>query len=403
MNARLPLPHPPHPALARLAGFGAAPRFDRPKPTSNLVRPDPQRFKAHWLRIGQPGVDLVEELESRLADLHGVGHCITANSGFWMLALLMDAVRLPGRCEVVMPSLTYRRMADIVSWLGLVPHFCDIEPHTLANSARTVQACLGPDTALMIGVHPVGGHCDIEGLQDLSQRTGVPLIFDSVESVQERHAGRRIGGFGRAELFSLGASKLVNGFEGGYVTTDDAELATALRRASRGQGSGRVLDAPLPAVHAAMALAGLEDLSEQRVRNRLRFEAYRAGLSRLPGLRLVVPDPAFDPSHKNIVVEVQPQWPLDRDTTVELLNAENILARAYYHPPLTHKPIAYPHRAGALPHTDWAAARFISMPCGHQVSLEDIQGILEVLACLEQSAPAILEARTSRTPGVPAC
>ena len=397
MNAPLPLSYPPHPGLARLAAFGAAPRFDRPKPTSNLVQPDTERFKFHWSRIGQPGVDLVTELELRLAELHGVAHCVTANSGFWMLALLMDAVRLHGHSEVIMPSLTYRRMADIVSWLGLVPHFCDIEPQTLANSARTVQSCLGPESALIIGVHPVGGHCDIGGLQDISQTSGVPLIFDSVESVHELHAGRRIGAFGRAELFSLGASKLVNGFEGGYVTTNDADLATLLRQHSRGQGAGRILDVPLPAVHAAMALAGLDDLPEQLVRNRRRFECYREGLSRLTGLRLVVPDAANESSHKNIVVEVQSAWPLDRDTTVELLNAENILTRAYYHPPLTHRPIAYPHHAGQLSHTDWAASRFISMPCGHQVSIENIACIVEVLDRLQALAPAILQARAERT------
>lgn len=374
----------PVPALSVLAYFGASPKFQRVKPTSNLVRPCAQQLRSYWERIGKPGVDLTAELESRLAALHQVPEVVAANSGFWMLALLIEAARSPGRCEVIMPSLTYRRMADIVSWLGLVPHFCDIDPQTLANSTATVADCMNSQTALVIGVHPVGGHCDIEGLQELCRYSGVPLIFDSVEAVAELHQGRVIGGFGCAELFSLGASKLINGFEGGYVTTADAALASDLRCRVRGQGPGRTLTAPLPALHAAMALAGLDELEAQLQRNGERFERYALGLKSLSGLRLVTPDPSYRPSYKNIVVEVTEAWPLSRDITVELLNAENILARAYYHPPLTHKPIAYPHRVGLLPHTDWAATRFISMPCGHQVSLTDIDGIIETLQRIQE-------------------
>jgi dTDP-4-amino-4,6-dideoxygalactose transaminase len=377
-------------SIRDLAVFGGTPLFGTPKPTSNLVRPEPERFFQYLSDRSWPSdASLVEALETRLAEMHGVAHCVVTNSGFWGFAMLMDALLLPDKREVIMPSLTYRRMADIVAWVGRVPHFCDIDPTTLANSARTVEACITTETALIIGVHPVGGHCDIDGLTSLARGQGIPLLFDSVEAVHQRHADQRIGSFGNAELFSLGASKLVNGFEGGYVTTNDPRLAETLRRKREGRGPGLSLTAPLPRIHAAMALAGLDDLPAQLLRNRMRFECYRDALVDLPELRLIEQDLATEPSYKNIVIEVTDAWPLTRDQTIRVLNAERILARPYYAPPLTHKPIGYAHVAGDLPWTDWAAARFISLPCGHLVTNEDIVRIVEMLRHLKHQAPAI--------------
>jgi dTDP-4-amino-4,6-dideoxygalactose transaminase len=219
-----------------------------------------------------------------------------------------------------------------------------------------------------------------------------------VESVHESLRGRRVGSFGNAELFSLGASKLINGFEGGYVTTNDPSLAHALRQKRIGRGTRLSLSARLPEAHAALALACLEDLPDQLMRNTDRFHCYRQGLSKLPGFRLVEQDPATEPSYKNIVMEVLDDWPFDRDLTVRMLNAENILARVYYAPPLTWKPISYPHVSGPLPNTDWVAGRFISMPCGHLVSGRDIERTMDLLDFIQTHADSI-QSRLDATQG----
>jgi dTDP-4-amino-4,6-dideoxygalactose transaminase len=372
-----------------LAMFGGTPLFQEVKPTSNLVCPDRERFFAHLAQADTSTGRLAGELESKLAALHGTSDCVSFNSGFWALALLIDATRLADRSEVILPSLTYRRMADIVSWVNLVPHFCDIETDTLAVSAQTVAPCINARTAGIIAVHPVGGFCDIEGLEALAARGGIPLIFDSVESVHESLRGRRVGSFGNAELFSIGASKLINVFVGGYVTTNDSGLAHALREKRIGQGSRLSLSACLPEAHAALALACLEDLPDQLKRNTDRFHGYRQGLAKLPGFRLVEQDPATEPSYKNIVMEVLDDWPFDRDLTVQMLNAENILARVYYAPPLTWKPMSYPHIDGPLPNTDWVARHFISMPCGHLVSGRDIERTIDLLGFIRTHADSI--------------
>lgn len=386
-------------AVADLAFFGGPPLFSTPKPVSNLARPEFDRFLAYVGQACSAGIladggPLVRMLETRLALYHQVDHCVAFNSGFWALAVVFRVLALNGRSEIVMPSLTYRRLSDIAAWAGLIPHFCDIDPVSMTNGAAQVADCINEDTALIVGVHPINGLADIDGLTKLARNAGLPLVFDSVESSHECHAGRRIGGFGDAEVFSLGASKLINGFEGGYVATRQADLAQALKlRLYGAAGDERSrqprFNARLNEIHAAMALASLEDLDCQIARNRRRYHAYQDSLARLNGLRLLEFDKATHPGYKNIIAEVLPDWPLDRDSTVRLLNAEMVLARAYYPQPLHRKPMHYPHVPCDLPITNALARRFILLPCGELVSTGDIDSIGELLAFISGNAHAI--------------
>jgi dTDP-4-amino-4,6-dideoxygalactose transaminase len=381
-----------------LALFGGPPSCSSVKPTSNLVRPD----KARFLAYSRPAISArefsngatVRQLEARLAQLHGTSFCVAFCSGFWSLAVAATVVADRPGGEMILPSLTYRRMADVASWARLKPHFCEVEPASLANSAATVRPCINADTALIVGVHPMVNVCDVEGLEILARETGVPLIFDSVESVHESLAGRRAGGFGSAEVFSIGASKLVNGFEGGYVTTNREDVARQLEEVR--DGDVRRDGHPFPAInvrlnefHAAMALAALDDLDDQVVRNRRRYALYEEFLAGVDGIRLVQFDEAFRPAYKNILVEILATWPISRDETVSLLNAERILARAYYDKPLHLRPMTYPHVAAALPTTEYLSRRYILLPCGHLVRDDDVATIAGALRFIREHGSQI--------------
>ncbi len=393
-------------SVNELALFGGAKRFTVPKSTSNLVAPDFDRFLDYSRPIfeaaGRPPGVVTAQFEARLATFHEVAHCVAFCSGFWAIATAIVALARPGRREVLIPSLTYRRMADVIAWTGLLPRFCEVDAETLAITAATADPCINDDTALLLAVHPIINCCDAQGLVDLADETGLPLLFDAVESVYERCVAeggpsRKVGAFGHAECFSLHASKLINGFEGGYVTTNDGEIARRLAMLRDGEiilpGA---IDARLADVHAAMALANLDELDAQVARNRARYERYRAALAGVPGVRLLTFDESQPTSYKNIVVELTPEWPVTRTLTLEILNAENVLARAYYAPALHSKPMAYPYIPAELPVTDRLAQRFMLLPCGDFVTLEDIEAVAELLAFIGAQADAINACSTSQ-------
>jgi dTDP-4-amino-4,6-dideoxygalactose transaminase len=389
-----------------LAIFGGPRQFETIISTSNLVRPDIEAFLGYSRQFYDQKQytnhgPMMRLLESRLAEFHRARHCLTFANGFWGIVLTITALALPGRSEVVMPSLTYRRLADIAAWTGLKPRFCEVDPKTLAVTAETIGACVTRETALILAPHPIVNCCDVGRIAALGQDAGLPVVFDSVESAYETVAGGKIGSFGDAECFSLHASKLINGFEGGYVTTNDDELARRLlpMRGFGFLGQDNViefgLNAKLNEIHACMALACLDDLEDQVDRNRKRYRRYQELVPSARGLRLLEFDETQKTSYKNIVVELTNDWPLSRGETVDILHAEGALARPYYAPPLHRKKMAYSHIPAFLPETDRLAELFLLLPCGHFVSETDIDSLCGLLAFIGENASAIRQIRSS--------
>jgi dTDP-4-amino-4,6-dideoxygalactose transaminase len=309
----------------------------------------------------------------------------------------MKCLALPGKTEVVMPSLTYRRLGDIVAWAGLTPHYCEVDPVTLSITAETAAPCINERTALILGVHPIVNCCDVEGLEALSTKTGIPLLFDAVESVYESYRGRKIGSCGNAECFSMQSSKLFNAFEGGYVTTNDAALAARLRDMRdfglRADGSLESvgIDAKQNEIHAAMALAALDDVDDQVERNRERYYAYKRLIPTVPGMRLVQFDESERCGFKNVVVELLDDWPVKRERVLAMLHAEHMLSRPYYYPALHQKRTEYATVYEDLSATERLAERFLMLPCGHFVSVADIEAIVALLRFIHAHADAINE------------
>jgi dTDP-4-amino-4,6-dideoxygalactose transaminase len=387
-------------ALGDLALFGGDRVFSRPRSTSNLVRPDIDVFLSYSRifydaqRYSNTGPVSVM-LEERLAEFHEANECVVFSCGFWGLVLTIRCLALPDCEEVLMPSLTYRRMADAVAWTGLIPRFCDVEASSLAPSADTMRPLISEATALILGAQPMVNCCDAPGLEALAEEVSIPLLIDSVESVYESYQGRRVGTFGQAELFSLHASKLVNGFEGGYITTEDRSLAEELRLLRgfgyRGQDEmiGLGLNAKLNEIHAAMTLAGLDEVDQRVEQNHERYQAYCEEFRDLPQLRLLQFDESERCGYKNIVFELRDDWPLSRKGTLSVLNAEGILSRAYYSPPLHMKNTSYPTYSRRLQVTERFADRLMLMPSGFQVSIEDIRDVMDVMRFISDNAGAI--------------
>jgi dTDP-4-amino-4,6-dideoxygalactose transaminase len=386
--------------LPRFAAFGEKPLFAEAKPTGNLYRPNIDRFLDYSRVFYQNKCytddgELCQRLELRLAEFHAVERAVSVSSGFWGHVLAMAALALPGGREIITPAFGYRRTDDMIAWAGFVPHFCDVDPETLGISVASVRAALNEGTALILAPHPMINCCDAQGIEQLGRAQGIPVVFDSVEAAYRTFNGRRIGGFGDAEVFSTHSTKLLNSFEGGYITTNDGQLADRLSHMKRfglvgadGVENGRALNAKLNEVHAAMALASLDEIDEQIAPHREKYDLYAAGLRNTDGLTLVEHKEAQRPDYRLVVVRIGNSWPLSRADSLRLLEAENVLARPYY-APLTHKVVEYPRVCPELPVTEAIFEDFMVLPSGAHVSEDDIEKIIDILTNISRHGSAL--------------
>jgi dTDP-4-amino-4,6-dideoxygalactose transaminase len=227
--------------------------------------------------------------------------------------------------------------------------------------------------------------CDAQGIENFGREQGIPVVFDSVEAAYRNYNNRRCGGFGDAEVFSTHSTKLLNSFEGGYITTNNGQLADRLDHMKRFGlvdadkiKNGHALNAKLNEVHAAMALASLDEVDDQVALHRRKYDLYVAGLRNIDGLKLLEHKESQRPDYRLIVVRIGDSWPLSREDTLRLLEAENVLARPYY-APLTQKIVEYARVCPELPVTEAISQDFMVLPSGAHVSEDDAEKIIDIL------------------------
>jgi dTDP-4-amino-4,6-dideoxygalactose transaminase len=379
-------------SVSELAIFGSKPAFDDlvyvGQPTipnrKELMRRIEGILDRKWLSNAGP---CVNELQSRLAEILGVKHCVVMNNGTTALEIVTRAAGLGG--EVIVPSFTFIATPHSLQWQQITPVFCDIDPKTHNIDPAAVEKLITPNTTAILAVHLWGRPCDVEALQEIANRHNLKLLFDAAHAFSCSHQGKLIGGFGDAEVFSFHATKFFHTLEGGAVATNDDELARKLMLMKnfgftgydRVEHIGR--NGKMNEISAAVGLVGLDHLADLTESNRRLHAEYRTRLSGTPGIELVDYNPDEKNNYQYIVVEIDEDvLGLSRDEMLAILHAENVLARRYFYPGC-HRMEPYrsyfPNAGLVLPNTEWLAGRVLTLPTGTSVTLQDIRTICGII------------------------
>lgn len=330
---------------------------------------------------------LVQQAEVELASWHDAKYCVVVSSGFWALVLAaksLKEVHGVSGSEVALPSLTYRRLADAMNWAGFTPRFVDVHPDTLSIDLSSLDSAEAARLGLVCAVNPMAGTLNPDELSAWCSQRGVPLLLDSVEAQADSYGnGIRVGSAGQAEVFSCHASKFLNGGEGGYITSNNADLIEYIRevRAFGFDGPERIsragVNAKMSELQAAWILGSLEGVDPQKHYYESIFRLYCYYLEDVPELRLR--NTALHTSFKNIVVELSPAVNCTSTQVVGFLNDHGAQAREYYAPPLHTVPRDYEVRTNDLPNTEALVSRLFLLPSGSRLSADHVARIARLL------------------------
>ncbi|NND04392.1 MAG: DegT/DnrJ/EryC1/StrS family aminotransferase [Acidimicrobiia bacterium] len=380
------------------AALGGPAAFPEPLPFARPTIEEPGRILGDIEAALASGMvtnsSLVRELETKAAAEFEVEHCVAVASCTLGLMLVIQAIDPQG--PVLVPSFTFAASAHAVAWNGREILFADCDPDTWLLRPEDVYG----DPALIMGVHISGVPVDYAGLAEVATDVGADLMFDAAHGAGSRVLVdgqlRPLGGFGRAEVFSLTPTKVLSGAEGGLITTNDAELAERLRLARDYGNPGDYdmrfagLNARLSELHAAVALASLDHL-ETRVDHRNAVaDRYRLLMAEIPGVGFQsVPDGSRS-SYKDFTILInEAEFGASRDTVVAALAAEGVPTRPYYSPPV-HRQTAYAHVVSPeLPNTDRLASQVISLPMWSHLPLEHAEKVAAAVSAIQQNADAV--------------
>lgn len=339
----------------------------------------------------------VQEFEHKVSELIGVKHCIAMCNATVALEIAIRALDLKG--EVILPSMTFVATAHALQWQEITPVFCDINPETLCIDPAKIEKLITPRTSGIIGVHLFGQSCDVDALKKIASHYNLKLMFDAAHAFGCSRQGQFIGGNGNAEVFSFHATKFINTFEGGAIVTNDDVLAKKIRLMKNFgfEGLDNVIylgtNGKMSEISAAMGLTSLEIMHELVNINRRNYFLYKELLSDIPGISLRNYNEKEKNNFQYIVLTIDSDITgISRDELLEILKAENILARRYFYPGCHRmEPYRsyYPNAYLLLPNTEKINQELIQLPTGNAVVPLEIEKICNIITMSVQNSKVL--------------
>ena len=339
-------------------------------------------WDSHWLT--NMGVKH-KALERALEDYLGCEYVALYANGHLALENLIEAFELHG--EIVTTPFTFASTTHAIVRRGCTPVFCDIDPETFTLDPRKLEALITDKTVAILPVHVYGNLCDVDAIDAIAKRHGLPVLYDAARAFGVEKDGVSAGLFGDAAMFSFHATKVFHSIEGGAVCCRDEQMLQRLcdlkNFGIHGPESTPYVggNAKMNEFCAAMGLCNLRHLDEQIARRRAVTERYDAHLRGVGGLRVNrVPEGVrFNYAYYPVVFD---GYKYSRDEVFARLAEHDIIARKYFYP-LTNAFECYRGRPGFDPADTPVAAhiadRVLTLPLYADLPLETVDRICEII------------------------
>ena len=305
------------------------------------------------------------ELEERLAELVGTGHCIGVSSGTDALLIAMMALDIGPGDEVITTPFTFIATGEMIALIGAKPVFVDIDPQTYNISPPAIEAAITPRTRAIVPVSLYGQCADMDAINAIADKHGLPVIEDGAQSLGATYKGRQSCSLSTIGCTSFFPSKPLGSYgDAGACFTDDADLAGRMRQL-RNHGQDRRyhhshlgLNGRLDTLQAAILLAKLA-IFPQEVAARARVGARYSELMADAPCRTPYVEPENTSVYAQYTLHVA-----DRDGLIAKLAEQDIPTAVHYPIPLNLQPVfaSVGPPAGALPAAEEAARGVVSLP-----------------------------------------
>ena len=350
-------------------------RFEKPILVTRPYLPDLEEFKKgvdevwanQWLTNNGP---MLKAFQKELSDYLGVPETNLAlfNNGTLALELGYYAMGLAGG-DVITTPFTFVATSHALKRIGATPVFADVDPETLCLDPAKVEKLITPRTKAIVPVHVYGNACDIEGFERLSQKYGIPVIYDAAHAF-----GTKLHHHGAMSLFSFHPTKLFHSCEGGCLVFKDAALQNKLFELRNfaihsetecvDVGSNAKMN-ELQALMGRCCLKKIDDLLAWRHQIAAAYkECFEGSMVKFIGKSQ---NDAYCP----VLFD---SFETREKVYTELKEKCNVFSRRYFYPLLTDF-APYLYEKGSCPIAEDVARRVLTLPTYYGLALEDVRDV----------------------------
>lgn len=353
-------------------------RFDEPILVTRPYLPPLEDFQAgcreiwtnRWLTNDGP---MLDKFHAALADYLRVPATKLALfcNGTQALELGYQALGLAGG-EVVTTPFTFVATSHALVRAGAKPVFADVDPDTLCLDPAQAEKMIRPGvTKAIVPVHVYGNLCDFDGFDRLSEKYGIPVVYDAAHAFGVHDVEKR----GAMSMFSFHPTKLFHSCEGGCLVFRDAALQKTLFNlrnfaiVSETDCEAVGSNAKMNELQALMGLKCLEKIDELVAWRRKVSDAYAevfAGSTKVRWLGRSA-NAAYCP----VLFE---SFAMRERVYAELKEKCNVFSRRYFYPVLTDF-APYAAAKGTCPLAEDAAARVLTLPTYYGLPPDDVRAI----------------------------
>ncbi len=330
-----------------------------------------------------------KRFEENYAKYIGTDYCIGCANGLdaliWIFRAYIEmGVMKPGD-EVIVPANTYIATILGITENGLVPVLCEPKPNTLEIDDDLIDGLITPKTKAIAIVHLYGRIAYTEKIGDLCKKYNLKLVEDNAQAHGCKFTdGRRTGSIGDAAGHSFYPGKNLGALgDGGAVTTNDPELAAAVRAlANYGSQKKYVFkyagrNSRLDEIHAAVLDVKLKYLDEDNAHRQAMAKLYYEGIK---NPLITLPDRLADDQN---VYHLFPVLCEKRDELQAYLK-ENGVGTVIHYPIPPYKQECYSKEVWNTPQllrpiTDKIHNTELSLPIGPTISAEEVEYIISTI------------------------
>lgn len=321
-----------------------------------------QRVLAHGRYVQGPEV---EALESRLAEMAGVKHCVLVSSGTTALSMALMALDVGPGDEVITSPFSFFASAETILLLGAKAVFVDIDPKTYNLDPKLLEAAITPKTKAIMPVSLYGQCADFDLINAIADKHQVPVIEDAAQSLGATYKGRPSCGLTTLACTSFFPSKPLGCYgDGGACFTDRDDLAENLRlirnhgEQTRYQHVRIGINGRCASMQAAILLAKLDHVWSGELEQRQQVARwYDESLP--PEITTPYVEPHNVSTYAQYTVQVD-----DRDRVRELLQEAGIPTAVHYPKGIHEQPalLSLQPEKQHYPVTEALAQRVMSLP-----------------------------------------
>jgi dTDP-4-amino-4,6-dideoxygalactose transaminase len=181
--------------------------------------------RLHRYNLAPDELGEVAALEAEYRDWQGAAYCLALTSGGQALQIAMRAVGVAPGDMVMTNSFTLAPVPGAIAAVGGKPVLVEIDATLRLDLADLRRKIESSGARFLLLSHMRGHLCDMDALMQICDAAGVTVIEDCAHTMGAKWRGVRSGNFGKAACFSTQTYKHLNSGEGGFLTTNNPELA----------------------------------------------------------------------------------------------------------------------------------------------------------------------------------